>query len=100
MCRRLFETLLIDAFDNQGQLGLIKNPNGDVLTLSGIISVLKQQKAFNVGRQTKQAADHLKNIGDWSAHNRTFMAQARHIDHIANDLYVASLDLLHLAGQD
>lgn len=100
MCRRLFETLLIDAFDNQGELNLIKNSNGDILMLSGIISVIKQQKAFNVGRQTKQAADRLKNVGDWSAHNRTFIAQARHIDDIADDLYMASLDLLHLAGQD
>lgn len=100
MCRRLFETLIIDSFDKQGALDLIKGKNGEILMLSGLISVLEKQTAFRVGRQTKQAASKLKNIGDWSAHNRTFMAQQSHIDSIANDLSVATMDLLHLSGQD
>ena len=100
MCRRLFETLLIDAFDSQGQLELIRDSNGDILMLSGIIRVLRGQRSFNVGRQTKQASDKLKDIGDWSAHNRTFIARARHIDGIRDDLYLACADLLHLSGQD
>jgi hypothetical protein len=100
MCRRLFETLIIDAFDHQGHLNLIKDGNGEILMLSGLIGVLNGQTAFRVGRQTKQAAMKLKSIGDWSAHNRTFMAQRSHIDGIAHDLSVASMDLLHLAGQD
>jgi hypothetical protein len=100
MCRRLLETLIIDAFDHQGQLNLIKDGNGEILMLSGLIGVLNDQTAFRVGRQTKQAATKLKSIGDWSAHNRTFMAQRSHIDGIAHDLSVATMDLLHLAGQD
>lgn len=100
MCRRLFETLIIDAFDHQKQLDLIKISNGEILMLSGLISALESQTAFRVGRQTKEAARKLKNIGDWSAHNRTFMAQRSHIDNVAHDLSVATMDLLHLAGQD
>ena len=100
MCRRLFETLIIDAFDHQKQLSAITDGNGDILRLSGLIGVLKNQTAFRVGRQVKSAADKLKDIGDWSAHSRTFIARQGHIDKIANDLSVSTMELLHLAGQD
>jgi hypothetical protein len=100
MCRRLFETLIIDAFDHQKQLALVTDGKGEILRLSALIGVLKNQTAFRVGRQVKEAADKLKNIGDWSAHSRTFIARQGHIDKIADDLSVSAMELLHLAGQD
>ncbi|MFL6857047.1 MAG: hypothetical protein ACJ8EB_03960 [Allosphingosinicella sp.] len=100
MCRRIFETLIIDAFDKQGEVELIKDENGDIATLSGLILALKTQRAFTVGRTTKNASVNIKKVGDLSAHNRTFIAQAKHIDDIAHDLYGACTDLLHLSGQD
>jgi hypothetical protein len=100
MCRRLFETLIIDSFEKQNCIELIKDKNGEIMMLSGLIQVMNQQNKFRVGRQTKQAAAKLKNIGDWSAHNRTFIAQRSHIDAIGPDLSVATMDLLHLSGQD
>lgn len=100
MCRRLFETLVIDAFDHQNCLKDITGKNGEIFPLSGLISVLKSQNAFRIGRQVKAAADNLKNIGDWSAHSRTFIARQGHIDKISSDLSVSTMELLHLAGQD
>lgn len=100
MCRRLFETLIIDTFDHQKQLPLVTDGNGEIFRLSGLIGVLKNQQAFRVGRQIKESADRLKNIGDWSAHSRTFIARQGHIDKIADDLSVSAMELLHLAGQD
>jgi hypothetical protein len=100
MCRRIYETLLIDTFDRQQAISLIQDAGGDIVALSNIISTLKCQRAFTVGRTTKNAAAAIKKIGDLSAHNRTFIARQKHIDDISADLYAACLDLLHLSGQD
>lgn len=99
MIRRLFETLLIEAFEKQGAIAEITGPNGDLLTLSGVIGKLSSTKAFTVSRQTKQAAPHLKDIGDWSAHSRRYQARKSDIDTASKHIRMASSDLLHLAGQ-
>lgn len=100
MCRRLLETLSIDAFDKQGQMVLIRDGSGELLMFSGIISALKGQQKFHVGRQTKRALDKVKAIGDMSAHNRTYIAREKHIDDVRDILSAACMDLLHLSGQD
>jgi hypothetical protein len=42
----------------------------------------------------------LKDVGDWSAHNRRHRARKSDIDAVAKHLRLACGDLLHLAGQD
>jgi hypothetical protein len=96
----LFETLIIEAFENQGALEELKRKDGELEQLSGLIRALENTKAFSVARQTKQAAKKLKDIGDWSAHNRRHVAVAKDIDDVRSHLRVACGDLLHLAGQD
>lgn len=100
MCRRLFETLVIEAFERQNALDELKRADGELEQLSGLIRALERTTTFSVGRQTKQAAKKLKDVGDWSAHNRRHVAVAKDIDDIKSHLRVACGDLLHLAGQD
>lgn len=100
MCRRLFETLIIEAFEKQGALDKLRKPDGDLMQLSGLISALESETQISFGRQTKQAARKLKDVGDWSAHNRRHNAVANDIDRIRDGFRVACGDLLHLAGQD
>lgn len=100
MIRRLFETLIIDAFENQKCLDEISKPDGNIHQLSALISRLRSTSRFSVSRQTKDAADHLKDVGDWSAHNRRHRALKSDIDAALRHLRLASSDLLHLAGQD
>lgn len=100
MIRRIFETLIIDAFEKQGAISEIKDQNGEILMLSGLITKLGSTSSFSVSRQTKQAAAHLKDVGDWSAHNRRYRARQSDLDVAAKHLRLASSDLLHLAGQD
>jgi hypothetical protein len=100
MCRRLFETLIIEAFENQGALQELRRADGELEQLSGLIRALEKTSSFSVGRQTKQAAKKLKDVGDWSAHNRRHVAVPKDIDDIRSQLRVACGDLLHLAGQD
>jgi hypothetical protein len=100
MVRRLFETMIVDAFEKQGALSEITDANGNLFQLSNLIKRLESATAFSVSRQTKQAAPHLKDIGDWSAHNRRHRARQTDIDAVIKHLRVASSDLLHLSGQD
>jgi hypothetical protein len=100
MCRRLFETLIIEAFEKQDCLSELKRPDGDLEQFSGLIRALEKTTAFSIGRQTKQAARKLKEVGDWSAHNRRHVAVAKDIDDVRAHLRVACGDLLHLSGQD
>lgn len=100
MIRRLFETLVIDAFEKQGCLAEITKPDGNIHQLSGLISRLRGATQFSISRQTKEAADHLKDVGDWSAHNRRHRALKSDIDMAVRHLRLACSDLLHLAGQD
>ena len=100
MCRRLFETLIVEAFEKQGALSELKRPDGELEQLSGLIRALENTSSFSIGRQTKQAARKLKDVGDWSAHNRRHVAVAKDVDDVKSYLRVACGDLLHLAGQD
>lgn len=100
MIRRLFETLIVDAFEARGQLSEITDGNGNIFQLSGLISAVGRTQSFSVSRQTKDASKHLKDIGDWSAHNRQHKARKSDIDAVAKHLRLASGDLLHLARQD
>lgn len=100
MVRRLFETLLIEAFEHQEAISEITDANGDMFSLSGLIARMGATTSFTVSRQTKQAAPHLKDVGDWSAHNRRHQARRSDVDSAARHLRLACSDLLHLAGQD
>lgn len=100
MIRRLFETMVIDTFEHQAAMDEITDSDGAFLSLKPLIGKLKNTSAFTTSRQTKEAAMHLKDVGDWSAHNRRHRARKSDIDSAAKHLRLASSDLLHLSGQD
>jgi hypothetical protein len=100
MVRRLFETMIVDAFEKQKALSEITDGNGNLFQPSNLIKKLESSTTFSVSRQTKQAAPHLKDVGDWSAHNRRHRARQTDLDAVIKHLRVAASDLLHLSGQD
>ena len=100
MVRRLFETMIVDAFEQQGAISEITDSNGNLFQLSNLIKRLGNTTSFSVSRQTKLAAPLLKDVGDWSAHNRRHRARQSDLDSVIKQLRLASSDLLHLSGQD
>jgi hypothetical protein len=100
MIRRLFETLLIETFEHQKAMTEITDKNGDIFSLSVLIARMGATTSFTVSRQTKQAATHLKDVGDWSAHNRRHIARRSDVEQAGRHLRLACSDLMHLAGQD
>lgn len=91
MMRRLLETLIIEAFENNGKASLIQNAAGDYLSLDALVG--KVIAEFRLGRTSKRALPDIVELGNQSAHSRRFTADhgdiARHIGafrHVVQEL--------------
>jgi hypothetical protein len=100
MIRRLIETLIIEAFEQNNIAENIKNQNGELLPLSELIGCVLKETTWNVSRNTSKALKalpDLKGIGDLSAHNRRFNAHRGDIDRIVSDIRTITQELLYIA---
>lgn len=97
MIRRLIETLIIEAFEENGIADKIQNAQGDFLYLSDLISKTLSENSWNLGRNVKQALPKLKDVGDKSAHSRRFNAVRNDIDKIIPEIRVTIQELIYLA---
>jgi hypothetical protein len=97
MIRRLVETLIIEVFERHGIASKIQNSAGDFLYLRDLISMLVNDKTWNLSRNAKAALPRLKDVGDMSAHSRRFIAQRQDIDRLISDLRVVIQELVSLA---
>jgi hypothetical protein len=97
MVRRLVETLIIEVFEAHNISSKIKGPSGDFLYLSDLIDKTLAETTWNLGRSTKRALPHLKNIGDRSAHSRRFNAHLGDIEKIMDDFRVVVQEFVYLA---
>ena len=99
MCRRLIESLIIDAYEHAKRDGDIKAADGNFLMLSGLVSKIESANVLNISRNAVNAMKRIKVLGDLSAHSRRYNAKASDIDPLRHDLRVATEDLLHLSRQ-
>ncbi len=98
MARRLLETLIIELYESKKLDHKIKKPDGAFQYLSGLISVMLSETAFNLGRNTKRALPVLKDLGDQSAHNRRYTARQPDLDSVKRELRITIEELVHLTG--
>ena len=73
LCRRLMETLLIEAFEKLGKEEEIKNGNDDYKMLGDVIAKARSG-VLRLGRDSKRFLPAIKELGDRSAHNRRYTA--------------------------
>ena len=99
MCRRLIESLIIDAYEHAKRDGEIKAADGNFLMLNGLVSKIESGNVLNISRNALNAMKKIKVLGDLSAHSRRYIAKASDIDPLRHGLRVAAEDLLHLSGQ-
>jgi len=98
MIRRLVETLIIEVFENQKLAHKIQDPKtGDFFYLRDLIDLTIKESSWNLGRNTKTALPHLKDIGDKSAHSRRFVAHRQDIEKHKNELRIVIQELIYLA---
>jgi hypothetical protein len=78
MLRRLLETLIIEAYEFLGRETEIKS-GGNYLMLSDLAERAcgeNGHKGLGLGRDSKKALKEARNVGNWSAHARRFLAHA------------------------
>ncbi|MBS0538562.1 MAG: DUF4145 domain-containing protein [Proteobacteria bacterium] len=100
MLRRLLETLIIEAYERVDRANEIKDGSGNYLMLSDLAeraSGEKGHKGLNLGRDSKAALKDARNIGNWSAHARRFLAHAGDLTKLQSGARLLVQELIQIA---
>lgn len=98
LMRRLFEVMLVLAYQHLGIDDEIKDSSGKgYLMLDSIIKKAKDNKTLNLSR-IKLEFDNFRVVGNFSAHNITYTAGKKDIDDIKINYRVMLEELYNKAG--
>lgn len=97
MCRRLLETLIIEAYEADGREIALKNSDGNYMMFSGLLNVVESDPKLSMSRNGIAGLKAFKKLGDLSAHNRRFCARKDDIRRIRDGIRIAAEELLHIA---
>jgi hypothetical protein len=98
MIRRLMEILIIEVFIKKGIEDTIKDSNGNLFFLEGLIDKLLNEPSIVISRNTKPAYRKLKSLGDRAAHGRMVITPKSKIDDLKNDIFEVTTELLYESG--
>lgn len=82
MLRRILETLIIEAFENNGVGSKIVASNGDHLKLKALIDRAVAEPILRLTANTKRLLPQLKFFGDMGAHNRLLLVKKGDLDRL------------------
>jgi|SRR5579883_821616 hypothetical protein len=100
MLRRLLETLIIEAYEHLGREVEIKDSGGNYLMLSDLAQRACGEsgyKGINLGRDSKRSLKDARNLGNWSAHARRFLAHAGDLTTIQGGIRLLAQELIQIA---
>ncbi|MBN1431758.1 MAG: DUF4145 domain-containing protein [Methanomicrobiaceae archaeon] len=97
LMRRVFEILLILAFEKKGVQNEIKDADGDYFMLDKIVSNALNNKALNISRSRKDY-DLIRNLGNFAAHKIHYNTRKSDIDHLKQKYRVCLEELYYIAG--
>jgi len=92
LLRRLFESLIIEAYESKGIESKIKN-NGQYLGLEKLIESIAQEPTLHLSKDTKKYLPKVKLFGDQCAHNRNFVAKKQDVDKYSDHIRIAIVDI-------
>ena len=98
LMRRLFEVLLVLAYQNKGIETDITKPDGSHKMLEGIVKDATQNKTLGIPARISKNFDAFREVGNNSAHSITYTAGKLDIDNISRDYRVMMEDLYNRAG--
>ena len=96
MIRKLFETLIIEAFERYKIADKIKNSAGNFYYLSELIPLLLAEGSWNISRNAQSGFTPIKKSGDMSAHNRRYCATQQDILNLKQDIRICLEELIKL----
>ena len=100
MLRRLLETLIIEAYEHLGRQSEIKDGGGNYLMLSELADRACGEKGhtgLDLGRDSKNALKDARNVGNWSAHARRFLAHASDLVKLQDGVRLLAQELILIA---
>jgi len=97
LMRRLFEILLILSYQNFQIDDTIKSSDGNYLMLEGIVNDAKNNSKLKLSR-IKKEFDSFRKVGNFSAHNITYIASPKDINDIKQEYRVMLEELYNKAG--
>ncbi len=100
MLRRLLETLIIEAYEHLGRESEIKDAGGNYLMLSDLAERAcgeKNHQGLNLGRDSKKALKEARNVGNWSAHARRFLAHSGDLTKFQDGVRLLVQELIQIA---
>jgi hypothetical protein len=103
MLRRLLETLIIEAYEHGKREAEIKDGGGvgNYFLLKELVERACGEKGhagLNLGRDTKAALKEARDIGNWSAHARRYLAVHTDLGKIQPGVRVGVQELIQIAG--
>ena len=98
LMRRLFEVVLVLAYQNKGIEADIAKADGTHKMLEGIVKDAVQNKTLGVPARISKNFDAFREVGNNSAHSITYTAGKLDIDNIVRDYRVMLEDLYNRAG--
>lgn len=96
LMRRVFEIVLIIAYENNGIANEIKE-NGDYVMLERIVANAVQNKTLHISR-SRNEYDTIRNLGNFAAHKIHFNTRKSDIDNIKQTYRVCLEELYYIAG--
>jgi hypothetical protein len=100
MLRRLLETLIIETYEHLTRETEIKDGSGNYLMLGDLAERAcgeNGHRGLNLGRDSKKALKDARNIGNWSAHARRFLAHTGDLTKIQNGMRLLVQELIQIA---
>lgn len=101
MLRRLLETLIIEAYEHLTREKEIKDASGNYFLLVDLVDRAcgeKSHRGINLGRNSKATLKDAREIGNFSAHSRRFLAKAGDLTKFQTGVRALAEELIHIAN--
>lgn len=95
--RRLAEVLIIDAYLGKGHDDQIRDGDGNLKMMNGLINALKSGQVFKLSRNAPKYLEDLKTLGDNAAHSRNYLTKRKDIEDFAQKFRILIEELKSLA---
>lgn len=98
LLRRTVETLIIEAYEALSRKAEIQTPDGNYMMLRDLAVRARSSTGLGLGRNAKDALDHIKEAGDQAAHNRRYLTRKADLDRIQSGARTLVEELLVISG--
>lgn len=98
MMRRLIEVLILDIYENHQSTAMLLDPNGRFKPLSEIVGVIKTDTRWHLNKQTHDALDAVRELGNLAAHQRRYKVRKPDVEALLPGFRLAVEELIHLAN--